>query len=44
MRAGVFHNGKLAVVDVADPRPESGQLPSPLIIKYITSLELLGLL
>lgn len=26
MRAGVFHNGKLAVVDVTDPRPEQGQL------------------
>jgi threonine dehydrogenase-like Zn-dependent dehydrogenase len=26
MRAGVFHNGKLAVVDVADPRPGPGQL------------------
>ncbi|HTX96123.1 MAG TPA: zinc-binding dehydrogenase [Mycobacterium sp.] len=26
MRAGVFHNGKFAVVDVVDPRPEPGQL------------------
>jgi threonine dehydrogenase-like Zn-dependent dehydrogenase len=26
MRAGVFHNGQLAVVDVADPQPEPGQL------------------
>ncbi len=26
MRAAVFRNGHLAVVDVSDPRPESGQL------------------
>lgn len=26
MRAGVFRNGQLAVVDVTDPRPEPGQL------------------
>jgi threonine dehydrogenase-like Zn-dependent dehydrogenase len=26
MRAGVFHNGEFAVVDVDDPRPEPGQL------------------
>jgi hypothetical protein len=37
MRAGVFHNGKLGVVDVADPQPESGQRVSSSYLRVVVA-------